>query len=128
MRKRGETSGLAAPAFHTAATNAVRRGTPYSESGRGHCPRPGRITRRHPQRHQPIAVVVLQPADHRGHAAQGGLRAGAAGFAQGNELARDFDEQDVGRLKLRFRLGHDGTPFRPTPDVAAVGDSEQHRG
>lgn len=32
------------------------------------------------QRHQPIVVVIPQPAEHRGHAAQGGLRAGAAGM------------------------------------------------
>jgi hypothetical protein len=50
------------------------------------------------QQHQPIVFVVLQPAEHRGHAAQRGLRAGAAGFAQGDELGRDFDEQDAGRL------------------------------
>ena len=31
--------------------------------------------------------------------------------AQGDELGRDFDEEDVGDW---LRLGHDGTPFRPT--------------
>ena len=40
------------------------------------------------QRHQAVVVVIPQPAEHRGHAAQGGLRAGAAGFAQGDELGR----------------------------------------
>jgi hypothetical protein len=77
------------------------------------------------QRHQPIAIVLPQAADHRGHAAQRGLRAGAAGFAQGDELMRDFDEQNIRRLELR--LGHDGTPFRPTPGVGAVGESKSHR-
>jgi hypothetical protein len=47
------------------------------------------------QRHQPIGLVVAQTAEHGGHAAQSGLRAGAAGFAQGDELGRDFDEQDI---------------------------------
>jgi hypothetical protein len=32
------------------------------------------------------------------------LRADAGGFAQGDELRRDFDEQDVGLLE------HDGIP------------------
>jgi hypothetical protein len=66
------------------------------------------------------------------HAAQGGLRAGAAGFAQGDELGRDFDYQDirsrdVGRLELRLGLGHDGPPFRPVATVAAVGESKPYR-
>ena len=63
---------------------------------------------------------------HSGDATQGGLRAGVAGFAQGDELGRDFDQQDVGRLELRLGLGHDGTPFRP-PGVDAVGESKPHR-
>jgi len=79
------------------------------------------------QRHQAVVVVVPQPAEHRGHATQGGLRAGAAGFAQGDELGRDFDEQHVGRLELRLGLGHDGPPFRPAAPVAAVGESTPHR-
>jgi len=71
------------------------------------------------QRHQAVVVVVAQAADQGGHAAQGGLRTGAAGFAQGDEPGRDFDQQDVrhrcaGRRR-RLGLGHDGTPFRPTP-------------
>jgi hypothetical protein len=40
---------------------------------------------------------------------------------------RNFDQQNIGRLELRLKLGHDGTPFRPTPGVGAVGDSEAHR-
>jgi hypothetical protein len=60
-------------------------------------------------------------------AAQNGLRAGAAGFAQGDELERDFDQQNIGRLELRLGLGHDGTPFRPAPGVDAVGESTPHR-
>jgi hypothetical protein len=76
---------------------------------------------------QVVACIVLQAADLGGHAAQGGLRAGAAGFAQGDELGRDFDEQDVGRLELRLGLGHDGPPFRPTPGVDAIGESNPHR-
>jgi hypothetical protein len=79
------------------------------------------------QGHQAVVVVIPQPADHRGHAAQGGLRAGAAGFAQGDELGRDFNQQDIGRLELRLGLGHDGTPFRPAAPVAAVGESTTHR-
>jgi hypothetical protein len=68
-------------------------------------PAPGHTSRRFTlQRHQPVLVVVLQAADHRGHAAQGGLGADAGGFAQGDELWRDFDEQDVGLLE------HDGIP------------------
>jgi hypothetical protein len=56
------------------------------------------------QRHQPVVVIVLQAADHRGHAAQGGLRADAGGFAQGDELRGGFEEQDAGLLQ------HDGIP------------------
>jgi hypothetical protein len=56
------------------------------------------------QRHQAVVGIVLQAADHRGHATQGVLRADAGGFAQVNELRRDFDEQDVGLLE------HDGIP------------------
>ena len=78
------------------------------------------------QRHQTVVIVVPEPAEHRGHAAQGVLRTGAAGFAQGDELGRDFDQQDVGRLE-RLGLGHDDTPFRPTPGVDAVGESNPHR-
>lgn len=75
--------------------------------------------------------TALQAADHGGHAAQGGLQTGATGFAQGDEPGRDFDDQyiqsrDVGD-RLRVGLGHDGTPFRPTPGVDAVGDSKPHR-
>lgn len=78
--------------------------------------------------HQAVVVVVAQAADPGGHAAQGGLRAGAAGFAQGDELGRDFDQQDVGGLRrLGAGKGHDGTPFRPTATVAAVGESNPHR-
>lgn len=41
-----------------------------------------------------------------------GLPAGcAAGFAPGEEPGRDFDEQDIGRRRLRIGPGHDGTPF-----------------
>jgi hypothetical protein len=87
---------LAAPAFRTAATKAVRRGTPYDEIRARERPAPGWRSRGFDlQRHQPIAVVVLQAAEHGGHAAQRGLRAGAAGFAQGDELGRDFDQQDI---------------------------------
>ena len=71
-----------------------------------------------------VVFVVAQAAEHGGHAAQGGLGADAAGVAEGDELRRDFDEEDVGDW---LRLGHDGTPFRPTPNVGAVGDSEAHR-
>ena len=73
-----------------------------------------------------VVGILLQAAEHGGHAAQGGLRACAAGFAQGDELGRDFDEQDVGRLELRLGLGHDGTPFRPAATLAAVGESNPH--
>jgi hypothetical protein len=76
------------------------------------------------QRQEAVVFVVAQAAEHGGHAAQGGLGAGAAGVAEGDELRRDFDEEDVGGW---LRLGHDGTPFRPTPGVGAVGDSEPHR-
>jgi hypothetical protein len=83
------------------------------------------------QRHQPAAGIVTQAADHRGHAAQSGLRTGAAGLAQRDELRRDFDDQDVRHRdigsRLRFGLGHDRTPFRPTPGVDAVGESNPHR-
>jgi hypothetical protein len=77
--------------------------------------------------HQAVVGIVAQAAEHGGHAAQGGLRAGAADFAQGDELRRDFNQQDVGRLELRLGLGHDGPPFRPTPGVDAVGESKSHR-
>jgi hypothetical protein len=40
---------------------------------------------------------------------QGGLRAGAAGFAQGYELGRDFDEQDFEWLELRPSLDIQGS-------------------
>ena len=56
------------------------------------------------QRHQAIVGIVLQASDHGGHATQCGLRADAGGFAQGDELRRDVDEQDVGLLQ------HDGIP------------------
>ena len=65
------------------------------------------------ERHQAAVGIVAQAAEHGGHAAQGGLRAGTAGFAQGDELRRDFDDEDVGRLELR--LGHGGTPFARQP-------------
>jgi hypothetical protein len=42
-------------------------------------------------------------------------------------IRRDFNQQDVGRLELRLGLGHDGSPFRPTPGVNAVGGSKPHR-
>ena len=76
------------------------------------------------QREEAVVFVVAKAAEHGGEAAQGGLGADAAGVAQGDELGRDFDEEDVGDW---LRLGHDGTPFRPAPDVGAVGDSEAHR-
>ncbi len=42
-------------------------------------------------------------------------------------IRRDFNQQDVGRLELRPGLGHDGSPFRPTRGVDAVGESKPHR-
>jgi hypothetical protein len=71
-----------------------------------------------------VVFVIAQAAEHGGHDAQGGLGADAAGVAEGDELRRDFDEEDVGD---RLRLGHDGTPFRPTPEAGAVGESNPHR-
>ena len=76
------------------------------------------------QRQEAVGFVVAQAAEHGGYAAQDGLGADAAGVAQGDELGRDFDEEDVGDW---LRLGHDGTPFRPEPGVGTVGDSEAHR-
>ena len=67
------------------------------------------------QRQEAVGFVVAQAAEHGGEAAQGGLGADAAGVAEGNELGRDFDEEDVGDW---LRLGHDGTPFRPNPEWA----------
>jgi hypothetical protein len=69
------------------------------------------------QRHQPIGLVVAQAAEHRGHAAQGGLRADAAGFAQGDELGWDFNQQDIFLISAylplsRFDIG--GPRARPT--------------
>ena len=51
------------------------------------------------QRYQAVVVIVLQAADHRGHAAQCSLRVDAGGFAQSDELRWDCDGQCVGLLQ-----------------------------
>jgi hypothetical protein len=46
-------------------------------------------------------------------------------------MGRNFDQQDIRHRgaggRRRLGLGHDGTPFRPTPRVSAVGRSNPHR-
>jgi hypothetical protein len=76
-----------APAFHHGAdrSGASRQHPMPDPDRRSPAMRTDTLSRsRVFQRHQTIAVVVLQTADHSGHAAQRCLRADATGFAQGN--------------------------------------------
>jgi hypothetical protein len=78
---------------HAVAVNAVGR---VAERRAQAPPAPGQTLRGGTfQRHQAVVGIVLKAADHRGHAAQGGLRADAGGFAQGDELRRDVMTQRI---------------------------------